>query len=400
MGSTIPKQYLPLAGRPVIAHTLDIFLRHPRIAGLVAIIGGEDEWWPAVAANLAPAKPLWVVEGGVERCHSVRNGLEALREHAHSDDWVLVHDAARPCLTGADLDRLLDQLADDPVGGLLAAPVRDTLKRANGTGQVATTVDRSRLWHALTPQMFRLGLLRESLRAALARGLLVTDEAAALEAAGFAPRLIEGRADNLKITRPEDLALAEFYLAGKRRAEDGGQGAEHSPAPHIPPPASHSLNPGFARIGHGFDVHAFGPGEFITLGGVHIPHSRSLVAHSDGDVLLHALCDALLGAAGLGDIGHHFPDSDAEFEDIDSRILLRRVAALLRERHLAVGNVDATIVAQAPKMAPHIAAMREHIAADLRIEPGRVNLKATTTERLGYVGRGEGLAVHAVALIF
>ncbi len=153
------------------------------------------------------------------------------------------------------------------------------------------------------------------------------------------------------------------------------------------------------RIGHGFDVHAFGEGDFITLGGVRIPHSRGLIAHSDGDVLLHALCDALLGAAGLGDIGRHFPDSSVEFKGIDSRILLRRVVALLRERQLAVGNVDATLIAQAPRMAPHIPAMRERIAADLDIPPDRVNVKATTTERLGYIGRGEGIAVHALALL-
>jgi 2-C-methyl-D-erythritol 2,4-cyclodiphosphate synthase len=153
------------------------------------------------------------------------------------------------------------------------------------------------------------------------------------------------------------------------------------------------------RIGHGFDVHAFGPGEFITLGGVRIPHTHRLIAHSDGDVLLHALCDALLGAAGLGDIGQHFPDSSAEFKGIDSRILLRRVAALLGEQGLTVGNADATIIAQAPRMAPHIPAMRERIAADLAIAPDRINVKATTTERLGYIGRGEGIAVHAVALL-
>ena len=153
------------------------------------------------------------------------------------------------------------------------------------------------------------------------------------------------------------------------------------------------------RIGHGFDVHAFGPGEFITLGGVRIPHTHSLIAHSDGDVLLHALCDALLGAAGLGDIGQHFPDSSAEFKDMDSRILLRRVAALLREQDLRVGNADATIIAQAPRMAPHIIAMRENIAADLAIALDRINVKATTTERLGYIGRGEGIAVHAMALL-
>ena len=153
------------------------------------------------------------------------------------------------------------------------------------------------------------------------------------------------------------------------------------------------------RIGHGFDVHAFGPGEFFTLGGVRIPHTLGLIAPSDGDVLLHALCDALLGAAGLGDIGQHFPDSSAAFKGIDSRILLRRVAALLREQGLTVGNADATIIAQAPKMAPHIPAMRETIAADLTIAPNRINVKATTTERLGYIGRGEGIAVHAVALL-
>ena len=153
------------------------------------------------------------------------------------------------------------------------------------------------------------------------------------------------------------------------------------------------------RIGHGFDVHAFGPGEFITLGGVRILHSHGLIAHSDGDVLLHALCDALLGAAGLGDIGQHFPDGSPEFKDIDSRILLRRVAALLREQGLTLGNADATIIAQAPRMAPHILTMRENIAADLAIATDRINIKATTTERLGYIGRCEGIAVHAVALV-
>ncbi|MDS4040878.1 MAG: 2-C-methyl-D-erythritol 4-phosphate cytidylyltransferase [Candidatus Competibacter sp.] len=213
MGSPIPKQYLPLAGRPVILHTLDTLLRHPRLAGVIVAISAGDEWWPEVAVDLATVKPLRVVTGGVERCHSVLNGLNALREQADPVDWVLVHDAARPCLTAGDLDRLVETLADDPVGGLLAVPVRDTLKQADDAGRAATTVDRSRLWHALTPQMFRLGMLHDALRAALIRGLLVTDEAAAMEAAGFAPRLVEGRADNLKITRPEDLALAEFHLA-------------------------------------------------------------------------------------------------------------------------------------------------------------------------------------------
>ena len=212
MGSAIPKQYLPLAGQPVIAHTLDTLLRYPPLAGVVVAISAGDEWWLEVAAVRVADKPLLVVTGGAERGHSVLNGLEALWERAHPDDWVLVHDAARPCLSVADLDRLFIELADDAVGGLLAVPVHDTLKQADAAGRVAATVNRSQLWRALTPQMFRLGMLRDALRDALARGLTVTDEAAAMEAAGFAPRLVEGRADNLKITRPEDLALAEFYL--------------------------------------------------------------------------------------------------------------------------------------------------------------------------------------------
>ncbi len=218
MGAATPKQYLPLLGQAVIVHTLEILLRHPRIAGVAVAIGAEDGWWPGIAHALPTTKPLLVVTGGAERCHSVANGLQALREWAALDDWVLVHDAARPCLTGGDLDRLMSELADDPIGGLLATPVRDTLKQADDHGRVATTVDRARLWHALTPQMFRLGLLHDALCATLDRGLLVTDEAAAMEAAGFAPRLVEGRSDNLKITRPEDLALAEFYLKRRRAA--------------------------------------------------------------------------------------------------------------------------------------------------------------------------------------
>lgn len=217
MGSVLPKQYLSLAGRPVVSHAVTALLDHPAIDGLVVAISADDEWWPTVPIDRT--KPLLVATGGAERCHSVLNGLLALRERLKPDDWVLVHDAARPCLAREDLERLLTELADDPVGGLLAVPVRDTLKQADRADRVAATVDRSRLWHALTPQMFRLGLLHEALDAALARGLLVTDEAAAMEAAGFAPRLIEGRADNLKITRPEDLALAEFYLARRAAAQ-------------------------------------------------------------------------------------------------------------------------------------------------------------------------------------
>ena len=210
MGGVIPKQYLPLAGLSVIVHTLDILLSHPRISGVAVAIGAEDGWWDSI--RLDTGKPLLQVNGGQERCHLVLHALYALRELAAPEDWVLVHDAVRPCLRSTDLDVLMDTLKDDAVGGLLATPVRDTMKRADAGGRVSATVDRAALWHALTPQMFRLQVLSRALEQALERGLPVTDDASAVEALGLAPRLVEGRADNIKITRPEDLLLAEFYL--------------------------------------------------------------------------------------------------------------------------------------------------------------------------------------------
>ncbi|MCG5516230.1 MULTISPECIES: 2-C-methyl-D-erythritol 4-phosphate cytidylyltransferase [unclassified Ectothiorhodospira] len=211
-----PKQYLPLDGRTVIEQTLDIFLRHPRIAGVVVAVSHDDAYFP----SLCPVtdKPFQVVDGGAERCHSVLNALRGLEALAHPEDWVLVHDAARPCLSDDDLERLIETLRDDPVGGILATPVRDTKKRATPDGYIAATVDRADLWRAFTPQMFRLATLASALEKALEDGFMVTDEASALEHAGHAPRLVEGSAENIKITRPEDLRLAEFYLAERRRA--------------------------------------------------------------------------------------------------------------------------------------------------------------------------------------
>jgi 2-C-methyl-D-erythritol 4-phosphate cytidylyltransferase len=210
MGTAIPKQYLPLAGLSVIAHTLRTLLSHPRITGVVVAISSADQWWGSV--HLDAGKPLLSVKGGEERCYSVLNCLYTLQELATPDDWVLVHDAVRPCLRGSDLDRLIETLANDPVGGLLAVPVRDTIKHADANGRVSFTVERSSLWRALTPQMFRLNVLRCALQRALKNQRLVTDEASAIEFAGLTPRLVEGHGDNIKITCTEDLVLAEFYL--------------------------------------------------------------------------------------------------------------------------------------------------------------------------------------------
>jgi len=209
MGADRPKQYLELAGRTVLEHTLRRLLAEPRIAGIVVAFAPDDVDGPRIVAGLG--ERVFPTLGGAERCHSVLNGLEALPA-AGDADWALVHDAARPCLRQSDLAKLIERLAGDPCGGILAVPVRDTLKRCAPDGAIEHTVDRDRLWHALTPQMFRLSVLRDALRGALAAQRIVTDEAQAVELAGFVPRVVEGHADNIKITRPEDLPLADYYL--------------------------------------------------------------------------------------------------------------------------------------------------------------------------------------------
>jgi 2-C-methyl-D-erythritol 4-phosphate cytidylyltransferase len=220
MGSAIPKQYLPLAGLNLIVHALDTLLSYPRMSGVIVVVSGDDQWWDSI--RLETGKPLLRVTGGPERCHSVLNGLYALKAQAQPNDWVLVHDAARPCLRTSDLDTLIDTLVDDPVGGLLATPVRDTIKRSDAQGRISATVDRQGLWHALTPQMFRFGVLLSALQRAIEQNLRITDDASAVEAMGFAPRLVEGRPDNIKVTCPEDLILAEFYLKQFQGVNDRG----------------------------------------------------------------------------------------------------------------------------------------------------------------------------------
>lgn len=213
MGSDVPKQYLKLGERTVLEHVLARLGNHPRISGVVVALAEDDPYWPELHPD--SAAPVYPVTGGAERCHSVLNALNALPEEAAADDWVLVHDAARPCLRSADLDRLLDTLVQHPVGGLLGLPVADTMKRTDEEGRVLETVPRENLWRALTPQMFRLGPLRAALQQSLDHGCLVTDEATAMEYCGYRPLMVEGHSDNIKITRPEDLALAELYLSGQ-----------------------------------------------------------------------------------------------------------------------------------------------------------------------------------------
>jgi 2-C-methyl-D-erythritol 2,4-cyclodiphosphate synthase/2-C-methyl-D-erythritol 4-phosphate cytidylyltransferase len=309
---------------------------------------------------------LRVVPGGDERQQSVRLGLEALTE-ASPDDIVLIHDGVRPFLSPERLDAL--HAAARPDGALLAIPCRDTVKQVE-EGGVAATLDRSRLWLAQTPQAFPYALISEAHRLAAERGLFATDDAALIEARGGRPRVVEGSPENVKITTAEDLAMVRARIA--------------QPSLHI---------------GHGYDVHRLVSGRPLILGGVRLDHPLGLQGHSDADVLAHAVADACLGAAGLGDLGRHFPDTDPRWRGADSLKLLEEVGRLISGKRLRVTRVDATLVAERPKIAPHAALMEANLSRALGLVPGAVTVKATTTEGLGFEGREEGISAHAVALV-
>jgi 2-C-methyl-D-erythritol 4-phosphate cytidylyltransferase/2-C-methyl-D-erythritol 2,4-cyclodiphosphate synthase len=384
-----PKQYAPLVGATVLEWSLHSLLREPRVEGIVVALAADDPRWPRVETAIQSAK-LRTTIGAATRQESVLNGLQALAQCAAADDWVLVHDAARPCLTPQDLAALIDTVlgADAVQGALLAAPVVDTVKREEA-GLAAGTVDRDGLWRALTPQVFRYAALKQALAEAAALGLAVTDEAQAMERVGIRAALVRGSPLNIKVTRPEDLSMAETILKGSQATEQASGGTSALPAGEV----------SALRIGQGFDVHAFGDGNHVVLGGVTIDYTRGVVAHSDGDVVIHALCDAVLGALGQGDIGQHFPDTDPRYRGADSRVFLRQVARLMREANWRLVNADITVLAEAPRVAKHRAAMALNLSEDLGVPSAQINIKATTTERLGFIGRSEGLAASATVLL-
>lgn len=371
-GAGGPKQYARVGDRSVVAHTLDALRRVPRIVQTLVVLAPADTRFEAAAPDFKG----WAERiGGATRAASVRAGLAALERHgARPQDWVLVHDAARCLVEPAWIERLIDACRDDEVGGLLALPLADTLKQAAADSRAQGTVDRRGKWLAQTPQMFRLGRLAEALDRA---GDTVTDEAGAIEALGHAPLIVPGDADNFKLTWPEDFARAERVLAARR----GG------PVTTM-------------RIGEGWDVHALVAGRPLILGGVTVPHDRGLDGHSDADVLAHAITDALLGAAGLGDIGRHFPDTDPRFAGADSMVLLAEAAQRVRDAGYRIGNIDSTIVAQAPKLAPHIPAMRARLAEVLGLATDEVNVKAKTAEKMGPVGELKAIEARATCLLW
>ena len=366
------KVVLQLAGRPMLAWSLRALQQAETVGPVVVVAGShtlEAVGW--IVRNEGFTKVQAIVAGGERRQDSVRAGLAALPE---GTEIVLIHDGARPLAEPALFDRCAAAAAESGAA-IAAAPVSDTLKRVT-EGIISGTVDRTGLWAAQTPQAFRLESLRWAMN--VGSGESVTDEARLCEAAGLAVTVVPSSLANLKVTHSEDIAVAEALL----RARHGSQSSA-----------------GPVRTGIGYDAHRFASGRRLMLGGVEIAHDQGLDGHSDADVLLHAIADAVLGAAALGDIGRHFPPSDERFRDADSRLLLREAVRLAREAGWAPGNLDATVLAEAPRLAPHVSLMRERIAACLGLSQDAVSVKATTNEGMGSIGRGEGVAALASATL-
>lgn len=365
-----PKQYRLIGGRPVIARALDAFLSHPAVDAVVAVVHPDDRALFAASVGDA-ADRLIVVEGGATRQDSVRLGLEALREVAPAT--VLVHDAARPFVDAALIDRVIDAVGERQAA-VPALPVAETLKRAGSDAIVSETVARDGLFLAQTPQGFPFWPINAAHQKAHRAGRTgFTDDCAIAEWTGIPVKIVQGSPDNVKLTWARDIAMADQRLSASRLPD--------------------------VRTGNGYDVHAFEPGDHVTLCGVDLPHSRRLSGHSDADVALHALTDALLATCGAGDIGTHFPPSDPRWRGAASRIFVEHAAALVRAEGGRIANVDITLIAESPKVGPHRPAMVSALSAMLGISPRRVSVKATTNERLGFIGREEGIAAIATASV-
>lgn len=367
-GGDLPKQYADLGGMPVIRHTIEVFLRHPAIDDILVVIHPDDlDLYNAAVAGLDLLPP---VLGGSERQDSVRNGLEALAEAA--PEAVLIHDAARPAVAPATIDGVLAALADAG-GAIPVLPIVDTLKQRAGGDRLGGTVDRNSLVRAQTPQGFRFDDILEAHRASAGKSL--TDDAAVMEAAGHVVTGVPGTEQNVKITTNDDLARMAQQLDGQAEMQ-----WEY-------------------RTGNGYDVHKFEAGSEVTICGIVIPHSAGLAGHSDADVGLHALTDALLGSIAEGDIGDHFPPSDSQWRGAPSDLFLRHAHSLLLERGGVIANLDVTLICEAPKIGPHRQTMRERIGDILGLDTGRISVKATTTEKLGFTGRSEGIAAVATVSV-
>lgn len=366
----LAKQYAIIGGKTVLTRTLEVFLAHPAIDAVQVVIHPDDAQDYISAVHGLNAKLLTAVTGGATRQQSVHLGLNALAPHAPAS--VLIHDAARPFIDAVTISNVIAAV-DRSHGAIAATPVSDTLKKADEFGRITATVDRARLWRAQTPQGFSFrDILSAHERAAALGNYDFTDDAGIAEWAGLPVVLVSGHEANTKITTPEDLAMAELRFAATAFE---------------------------TRTGTGFDVHRFTEGDHVWLGGVKIPHTHKLEGHSDADVALHALTDALLGAIGDGDIGQHFPPSDPQWKGAASHLFLADAARRVAERGGTIVNVDITLLAEAPRVGPHRPAMQKAISDVLKIDLTRVGIKATTTESLGFIGRREGIAAMATASV-
>lgn len=365
-GRGINKVLCEIAGKPIIAHTLDPFEDCKAIDEIIIVTGESDiEAVGEIVGRFNFRKVKSIVPGGGHRQDSVKNGLEYV-----TGGIVAIHDAARPFVTPQLIEACVEEACR--AGACVAAvPVVDTIKAASSEGEIERTVDRQNLYAIQTPQTFRTELIRRAYEDAYTAGFYATDDAALVERIGGRVKIVQGSYENIKITTPSDVKIASARLGGNE----------------------------ISRTGIGYDVHAFADGRKLVLGGVEIPFQMGLAGHSDADVLVHAIMDALLGAAALGDIGRHFPDSDARYRDISSLKLLEQVKELLGAHGWRVVNVDAVVICERPKIAPYTPEMTRLIAECLAISPTLVNIKGTTTEGLGFTGRGEGIAAQAVAVL-
>ena len=371
---SVPKQYAIIGGSPVLKFGVDTFAALKSITAVQIITHADDEKLFAVSALTQSEKILPAVHGGATRQASVLAGLEAVASIA--PNIVLIHDAARPFVSPPTIEAVIAALAAAP-GAIAAVPLADTLKRAGADGTIAETIDRAALWRAQTPQGFHYGAILKAHRAAAAAGIHdFTDDAAIAEWAGLKVALVEDRAGNMKITTADDLVAAD-----RRLGADMTTGTMET------------------RTGSGFDVHRFTDGDHVWLGGIKIPHTHKLDGHSDADVVLHALTDALLGVIGDGDIGQHFPPSDPQWKGAASMLFLADAARRVAARGGRIINVDVTVLAEEPRIGPHRPQMQAAISQALGLSTDRVGIKATTTEGMGFTGRREGIAAMATATV-
>ena len=368
LGADIPKQLLVLGGRPMLRHSLDIFLAHPAVTDVVVAV--PDEWLGDPPACLVGLDRVRLVAGGRRRQDSVANACAVMADRT---DVVVIHDAARPLVTPDLISRTIDAAA---AHGAAIAAVRatDTVKRTSPDGVIRETLRREEIFLAQTPQAFRLSVLRAALAVA-SDDVDATDEAALAEQAGHPVRVVEGDARNMKVTSRGDLDVAEQLLTGTTPV--GGS----------------------TRVGIGYDLHRLVEGRPLILGGVTIPYEKGLIGHSDADVVCHAITDAVLGAAAAGDIGRHFPDTDPAWKGADSIVLLGRAMAIVRERGFVLENVDVVVIAERPKLAPHIDRIRERLAGALGVQVERVSVKGKTNEGVDSMGTGASIAAQCVAML-